>query len=357
MRESTLHHSDSGADLSESSRDLDWEKYWATNGERLIWESWISKYGDYIDPNYLHSFNNRESERFHDDETSYFIQFNESKNNDKRISFTGFLDDIDKKNKDESIEISSTNEPVFNNCVSAIGYDGCANDTLNDVGSLSILVRRSSDTSESCKSDSGRSDNGSNGEEVRLSSGSRCSGNSFALTATTDSMTNVTRMTISSSDSVTDESSARSNSFVSSSNSQCDGDQQWQQLWMEHFNEQYYAHYQAFAKQNKAMKIDDNYIQEFFSPNVNNMENSDDACASKEYIADDDDYNCTNEKSDLDSSEQVTCILKSDNQMDSSSDCPDVSNLHLDESSTSAETHSNKERPIKKLRSKNRRLR
>jgi trimethylguanosine synthase len=31
----------------------DWEKYWAKNGERLIWQSWIEKYIDYINPEYL----------------------------------------------------------------------------------------------------------------------------------------------------------------------------------------------------------------------------------------------------------------------------------------------------------------
>lgn len=30
-----------------------WEKYWAKNGERLIWQSWIEKYIDYINPDYL----------------------------------------------------------------------------------------------------------------------------------------------------------------------------------------------------------------------------------------------------------------------------------------------------------------
>jgi trimethylguanosine synthase len=30
-----------------------WEKYWSKNGERLIWQSWIEKYIDYINPEYL----------------------------------------------------------------------------------------------------------------------------------------------------------------------------------------------------------------------------------------------------------------------------------------------------------------
>lgn len=30
-----------------------WEKYWSKNGERLIWQSWIEKYIDYINPEFL----------------------------------------------------------------------------------------------------------------------------------------------------------------------------------------------------------------------------------------------------------------------------------------------------------------
>lgn len=30
-----------------------WDKYWAKNGERLIWQSWIEKYIDYINPEFL----------------------------------------------------------------------------------------------------------------------------------------------------------------------------------------------------------------------------------------------------------------------------------------------------------------
>lgn len=58
MREAP--HSDSGADLSETSpQDPGWEAYWTKHGERLIWESWIQRYGDYIDPNYLKQDSNQ----------------------------------------------------------------------------------------------------------------------------------------------------------------------------------------------------------------------------------------------------------------------------------------------------------
>lgn len=32
---------------------IGWDKYWAKNGEQLIWASWIEKYSDYINPEYF----------------------------------------------------------------------------------------------------------------------------------------------------------------------------------------------------------------------------------------------------------------------------------------------------------------
>lgn len=51
-----LQSSDSGADLTEYVKhdiDIDWQKFWSLNGEKLIWESWIGKYSAYINPDYL----------------------------------------------------------------------------------------------------------------------------------------------------------------------------------------------------------------------------------------------------------------------------------------------------------------
>lgn len=46
--------SQSLAKSSENYLSLDtWEKFWAVNGERLIWASWIKKYSDYINPDFL----------------------------------------------------------------------------------------------------------------------------------------------------------------------------------------------------------------------------------------------------------------------------------------------------------------
>lgn len=251
LRESSaLHHSDSGADLSESSRDLDWEKYWAANGERLIWESWITKYGDYINPSYIQNSN----EPGQGEETSFCIQPSEDNGSVKKISFSGLLEDMNCLNED----LVSENTNNFNHFDDIQRSKTCVI-YHDDSCDGELFHRRLSDISEGGKSGSGRSEISSNCEEeerFRLSGASRCSGNSMPLTSTTDSMTNVTRMTISSSDSSygADDSSARSLSLLSSTDSASSTDQQWQQLWTEHFNEQYYTHYQAFIEKYNVRK-------------------------------------------------------------------------------------------------------
>ncbi|XP_067140079.1 trimethylguanosine synthase [Centruroides vittatus] len=37
----------------------EWEIYWSTNGETLIWNSWVEKYKDFIDPNYENYLNSK----------------------------------------------------------------------------------------------------------------------------------------------------------------------------------------------------------------------------------------------------------------------------------------------------------
>ncbi|RZF39452.1 hypothetical protein LSTR_LSTR000973 [Laodelphax striatellus] len=304
LRESsTLHHSDSGADLSESSRDLDWEKYWAANGERLIWESWISKYGNYIDPSYLQTTN--------DEETSFCIQTEDKTN--QRISFSGLLDELKSKTDCFSNFDSVIEDKVDGGAFNLPSLDELESSNLSG----EVLNRRLSDISEDGRSGSGRSEaSSSNNEELRVGSSSRCSGNSFALTVTTDSLTNVTRMTVSSSDSVTDESSGgRSNSLLSSTNSQNEADQQWQVLWAEHFNEQYYNHYQAYSLKNLV------------------------AATETKPKSSETDENCSNEVShdadEVSLSDPITCLLNDCSQMDSSSDFLDVSSLNLNDSSSS----------------------
>ncbi|XP_054288289.1 trimethylguanosine synthase-like isoform X2 [Macrosteles quadrilineatus] len=244
---SGLQHSDSGADLSESSRDPDWDRYWTLHGERLIWESWISKYGSFIDPSYLqqNTVDTTQSPA-EGDETSFCVQCEKTCDPNRKTSFSGLLPNVKTAKFSAEYQSSIDGEKVDEAPLILVDIVKTEDD---------FLLRRLSDISETAKSLSGKSEDSNldDTDRLRLSVVSRCSGSSAPLSATTDSMTNVTRITLSSSDSSygLDDSSGKSSSLLSSSDSNNSVDQQWQHLWAEHFNQQYYYHYNKFTQRYK----------------------------------------------------------------------------------------------------------
>ncbi|XP_023705756.1 trimethylguanosine synthase isoform X2 [Cryptotermes secundus] len=333
---SGLQLSDSGADLSECGGDIqytssspprheDWERYWSVNGERIIWQSWIAKYGEYINPGYLNNCDNaalsesnvavpeggalsqiegpplddsseiktskcdffdKEHTAFHGHESAsctYSSTFqcsfqnsfpkdkqdlskniisSDSLETDVELPSKNVLDDgideqlgpetnktelqgsfelmlpavtkTDAESRDEKLLISPAGEDPDTKkdmlmCISEI----------NPAGRWSPL---SPSTTDSSSGDGSADDNNV--------------ASSVANTALmSDSMTNVTKITVSSldfsygdtEDSV--HSSSLSSSSAGSGSVPCvtdDADQYWQELWKRHFSEQYYAHYNAY---------------------------------------------------------------------------------------------------------------
>lgn len=245
-----------------------WQSYWNKHGESIIWASWIEKYSDYINPEYLdqvpqkppHHGTNCNSPHSKS-ETTPDTTYDAS----KHFSFDTMEADPDPKAPTEIIVTTSSPHPCTRS------------DEWNDIWT----AHRS----------------GSAENEALLSP--RCDSvtSSIPLTiGTTDSMTNVTRMTISSYDfcssKVSSESSNMSggsslsdpiSSESESSNSsdmletEClvghrggapvgsapgedggesstmhedeaamDGEQYWQILWQKHFQELYATHYSTF---------------------------------------------------------------------------------------------------------------
>lgn len=319
-----LHGSDSGADLSESggqssvSRDVDWERYWSVNGERLIWESWISKYGSYINPDYLVNLESQQSTVITEDSNANdgCAQEEQANNQSSYCSFQGLFPSSKKNDSEPSYNLqSSTFQPADPALLprrhhsfgqdtprpkcssrsgtvkseSQLGFheDNGLQAAGNGDGPLNTEVNAQAKTAAPSLSqtpdveigdgwcplspdgtDVTHSNNSKNSEdELLLLSGHNSNGadsinGSLAKsTITTDSMTNVTRITMSSFDFSCDmDESVRSSSVTSSENvsshssynsSDCDADLYWQQLWKQHFNEQYYAHYNAFIASQK----------------------------------------------------------------------------------------------------------
>ncbi|KAG6461868.1 trimethylguanosine synthase isoform X2 [Manduca sexta] len=211
-----------------------WDKFWAINGERLIWASWIKKYSDYINPAYLND------------------------NNDLIMDENGIpkqhsVDEIYKEAAQKNDE-DGMRERKFS-------YDS----KVNPYKKTNVCVHVEKNEKLS----------GPNKDEQWLPIARRrsCSEHDRILSprtvAGTDSMTNVTKLTLSSYDvtssHVTSESTPTDDYSVSSSSDdqsndqtrianiddgldqvpveEMDTEQYWQFLWKKHFGEQYALHY------------------------------------------------------------------------------------------------------------------
>ncbi|XP_047993617.1 trimethylguanosine synthase-like [Leguminivora glycinivorella] len=219
-----------------------WDKFWAVNGERLIWASWIKKYSDYINPNYLDENNElalddqsipkqHSADAIFEKETDRFKKNEEESMRDRKFSYDSKVNPYKKKKSNQPVEKSDKN------------VDGQKDDIWLPIG------RR-----RSCS------------ENDRMLSPRTMAG--------TDSMTNVTKITLSSYDvtssHVTSESTASDDYSVSSSTSddqndqtrianidenqdqplseELDTEQYWQFLWKKHFGDQYALHYANYLE-------------------------------------------------------------------------------------------------------------
>lgn len=248
-----LHSSDSGADISEQQVEasppaisgernhslsdvlavdhdcgIAWEQFWSRNGESLIWSSWIEKYSDFIDPEFLEK--------------------------QRKNSGTAELD--------AEVAAAAANKPLVE--MSIVVSSATPNPPHEGWNPLSP------NTSDADPWQSHRITEADN----LLSP--RCDSVTLSIPGThTDSMTNVTRMTNDEqyddfcSSKVTSESSSISSSVssVSASANRCesaegmllnddsmDADQYWQVLWQEHFQQQFAMHYKKFVDAHEALK-------------------------------------------------------------------------------------------------------
>jgi len=248
-----------------------WEKYWAKNGERLIWQSWIEKYIDYINPEFLTNM--------------------ESGNQTGEASAFSF--------EPKDVEMSSVKNPATEIAVSSparLSTDDLLGDGWNPLSPASTFEGNQQYTNHHHNHHRNRKQN----ENDNLLS-PRCESvnSSIPLTiGTTDSMTNVTRMTISSYDfgssRVSSESTPTStptdsisiSSFSESEESEnvmttrmsadcekllldngppsqvehvpppagCESEDFWQNRWQEHAQEKYVKHYNEFMEAHRSLQ-------------------------------------------------------------------------------------------------------
>ncbi|KOX78052.1 Trimethylguanosine synthase [Melipona quadrifasciata] len=266
---------------TKSIMDISWERYWSENGERIIWTSWIRKYADYINPEYLqqnaHLIGDEKSEmketveKFSEQNTCFPSQAHRNCELD-RSNFEGIFS---KSNNASDNEIKAK--------------DTCSiNFSFDDVSKQEISYKNAEDNRKKFTNFEVSPETGdgwnplspfsmeesynqqSNGEDERLLIRCDSINESIAKTnATSDSMTNVTKMTLTSSscDSISTNSSSLISSVTSSiesnitnTSSDRDNDQEytpedtdkyWQHLWKENFQIEYRDHYKLFIEKYK----------------------------------------------------------------------------------------------------------
>ncbi|XP_011695215.1 PREDICTED: trimethylguanosine synthase [Wasmannia auropunctata] len=268
---------------NKSAMDIAWDKFWAKHGEQLIWASWIGKYADYINPDYFQNnvrttedekpqdaeINEVAIERYFEQNTCFPSQahkncelvrsnfagiFNKSYSSDSELkpaaissSNTSFSFEQVSRQEINDKDADENRKKILNFEISPEDGDG-----WNPLSPLSIEENYN---------------HPSNAEDERLLM--RCDSVNGSITktnATSDSMTNVTKMTLTSSS--CDSNSVHSSSLVTSVTSSIessmtsssdqenefsveDNDKYWQQLWKENFETQYQKQYELFIENYK----------------------------------------------------------------------------------------------------------
>lgn len=208
-----------------------WEKYWSENCERLIWTSWIEKYSDFISPDYQNVAT--EPKQSTDDES-------QSPQEDEQKINIG-----DAVGINVEVDIDAATEIIVSTC-----SPGATTSNVESDGNIREMM-----------------------DNLALP---RCDSvsSSIPLTiGTTDSMTNVTQITLSSYGFCSSRISSSENSQLSEStpssmsapfnfdedeetkiellNDDDSSDQQWQLLWQQHYQEQYNKHFNDFVTDHK----------------------------------------------------------------------------------------------------------
>lgn len=261
---------------TKSVMSIAWDRYWAENGEHLIWASWISKYADYINPEYLqnnaHLINDEKPvtkervERYSEQNTCFPNQAHINCELD-RSNFEGIFS---KNNYTSDTEIKAKDT-----CNVNFSFDDINKQEINDTDALEnrkkvLNLETSPETGDGWNPLSPFSmeesyNQQSNAEDERLLTRCDSLNESIAKTnATSDSMTNVTKMTLTSSscDSISIHSSSLISSVTSSIESNItstssdqdneyiseDNDKYWQHLWKENFQIEYQKNYELFIE-------------------------------------------------------------------------------------------------------------
>lgn len=228
--------------IEEKDLNEQWDKFWSANCERLIWTSWIETYSNFISPEYQ----NLATENGEDK-----IENEEKKSSDENKGMSDTTTETSPSAENGAMAI------VVQACSPGVTESKAINEAIDEANNSESYLRDMMDSLALPRCDSVSS--------------------SIPMTInTTDSMTNVTQITLSSYGFCSSRVTSTDNSQLSEStpssisppfnfdeddetkiemmNEEDSSDQQWQLLWQQHYQEQYNKHYTEFITKRKQTK-------------------------------------------------------------------------------------------------------
>jgi len=256
---------------NESAMNKAWENFWTNNGALLISTSWVIKYVDYINPTYLYNNMTRDEKSQDADEVATEnSEYMRSKTNENcKLERSNFLDKCSSSELKSAPTSSLNTNFSYEDMTRQEADDKEADENKKKIVDLKTLSEDNNDWNPLSPFSTEESyEQQSNAEDEKLL---RCdsTNNSTAKTnAISDSMTNVTKMSLTSSncDSNSVHSSNPINSVTSSTKSNITDEslnqQKWNELWIEHLRVEYQKQYKLFVikyKKEHDMKYDESY--------------------------------------------------------------------------------------------------
>lgn len=221
-----------------------WDKFWALNGERIIWASWIKKYSDYINPAYLGDNNELKLDeqnipKQHSTEPicntldSNFKNENDSVR-ERKFSYDSKVNPYKKKRKDNTVEENKMDRTI---------------EVIVNKDDLWVPVHRRRSCSEHERIISPRTlagtDSMTNVTKLTLSSHNITSSHVTSVSTPTDDYSVSSR---SSDDQFNDQTRIVNIEYTETQTEMTDSEEHWQFLWKKHFGEQYALHFANYLE-------------------------------------------------------------------------------------------------------------
>lgn len=231
--------------LEEKDINEQWDKFWSKNCERLIWTSWIENYSDFISPEYQQL-----TEENCDAQDVMQIENEENKALEENKGSTESTTETSPsaENRATAIVVSTYSPDVTES--KAVNSSDEANQSESHLRDMmdSLALPRCDSVSSSIPLTINTTDSMTNVTQITLSSYGFCS--SRITSSENSQLSEGTPSSLSAPFNFDEEDETR----IEMMNEEDKADQQWQLLWQQHYQDQYNKHYTEYVAERKWAK-------------------------------------------------------------------------------------------------------